>query len=514
MPAKKASKKTAVSRAGSKGSVKSSASNKASRAGRGASASRKAAAKKATKKASKKSTAKAPPHGVTATAGNMMVVNMIPRSLSVETHQDSEPMLAVNPANPQQMVASAFTRDPFGGPNAPVYVSIDGGRTWVLKSSVPSNVQTGDITLAYSRSGFLYSGILKRPGNLLLNILRTPIPTQANLMTVLSSRTRVDQPFVQTSVIANRDHVYVGNNDFNAPGGKTATVDVSASGGANTFTPARIERRSTGSAGQNGPQIRPTSLTTGTVYAVFYGWRAFSNNQVTSDVVVVRDDNRGVGANPFSALVDPSDGVAGMRVAKGVKFTWDDLLGQNRLGGDLAIVADPNNSKVVYIAWGDVQSATGYTLHLRRSTDGGLTWSPSDLRTVGRGKNPSLAFNTNSKLAFLYQQVTGSGASQRWVTKVERSTDGVNWNSVVLATVPANSPAPQFQPYIGDYDFILSVGKDFYGIFSANNTPDAANFPNGVTYQRNCNFNTRQLLDLNNQVVPASIDPYFFKLTE
>ena len=29
-------------------------------------------------------------------------------------------------------------RDPFGGPNAPIYVSSDGGTTWALRSTVPS----------------------------------------------------------------------------------------------------------------------------------------------------------------------------------------------------------------------------------------------------------------------------------------------------------------------------------------------------------------------------------------
>src|SRR6266699_4928391 len=75
------------------------------------------------------------------------VVNIIPRSRSGENQQDSEPNLAVNPANPQQMVASAFTFDSSGGPNrAPVYVSNDGGNTWVLSSIVPSPGQTLDIT--------------------------------------------------------------------------------------------------------------------------------------------------------------------------------------------------------------------------------------------------------------------------------------------------------------------------------------------------------------------------------
>jgi hypothetical protein len=60
---------------------------------------------------------------------------------------------------------------------------------------------------------------------------------------------------------------------------------------------------------------------------------------------------------------------------------------------------------------------------------------------------------------------------------------------------------------------MLAVGRDFYGIFSASNVPDLTHFPNGVTYQRNANFATRKLLDVNNQnAVPSSIDPFFFKV--
>jgi len=79
-----------------------------------------------------------------------MIVNIIPNSLSGETNQDSEPSLAVNPANPLQIAASAFTPDPMGGPNAPIYVSTDGGQTWVLNSIVPSRRITGDISQNFS----------------------------------------------------------------------------------------------------------------------------------------------------------------------------------------------------------------------------------------------------------------------------------------------------------------------------------------------------------------------------
>ncbi len=47
------------------------------------------------------------------------VVNMIPRSLSGESNQDSEPNLAVNPENPLQIVASAFTPNLAGAGGCP-----------------------------------------------------------------------------------------------------------------------------------------------------------------------------------------------------------------------------------------------------------------------------------------------------------------------------------------------------------------------------------------------------------
>jgi hypothetical protein len=80
--------------------------------------------------------------------------------------------------------------------------------------------------------------------------------------------------------------------------------------------------------------------------------------------------------------------------------------------------------------------------------------------------------------------------------------------------VPATSPLKTFDPYLGDYDHLLAVGQTFFGIFSTNNTPDMANFPNGVKYQRNANFTTHKLLNISGTApVAVSIDPFFFKVT-
>ncbi|HEX9209103.1 MAG TPA: hypothetical protein VF901_01195 [Bradyrhizobium sp.] len=462
------------------------------------------------------------------TGKKVLVVNMMPRALSGESHQDSEPTIAVNPANPLQIAASAFTPDPAGGDLAPIFVSTDGGNTWSLKSIVPSNAADGsataDITVAFgTASNKLYAGIIRLPfppNRPRLNILRTDDFQSGATMTVLADRTGhgVDQPYVQAATVATgpdqgKDRIYVGDNDFSAlPHSATIDQSLDAGNGHPAFTSVRIETRAT--SGQDGPPIRPAIHADGTVYAVFHSWRAFDNHtgEGTADVVVVRDDHGGTGVNKFKALVDSGDGKAGVRVARGVKFNFDGFLGLQRTGGDVNIAVDPSNSGVLYVAYND-DEGVDYVLHVVRSTDRGATWS-GDLRTIHNALNPALAVNSAGKVGLLYQQLTGSGAARRWVTKFESSTDGTAWKAITLATVPADTPPKDFDPYLGDYDHLMSAGKDFYGVFCANNTPKKSNFPHGVKYQRNANFTTHTLLDVDNVTpVQVSIDPFFFKVT-
>lgn len=454
-----------------------------------------------------------PPPGV-------LIVNMIPRSLSGEQNQDSEPTIAVNPANAQQMAGTAFTPNPLGSGNAPIYISNDGGQIWILNAIVPSQVNTADITISFSsKTNNLYAGTIVQPiqdNTPRVNICRTSNFQSPTTMAVLFNQQGqgLDQPRVQAITVGGKDRVYVGVNDFNAAP-QTATIEVSldATGGAPPFNAVRIDPRPTGSAGQDGPSIQPVIASDGnTIYAIYYHWSAAAGSTITADVVVVRDDNAGAGPNPFTALVD-SDGLAGKRVAQGITFQFDAFIGQERTGGDVAIAVDPTNSSNVYIVYADQQLA-GYTLHVRRSTNRGVTWSAADLLTIHNATNPFLAINAVGKVGLLYQQVTGAGANQRWVTHLQRTMDGVNWNDLVLANVPASAPAKQFDPYLGDYIHLQAVGNVFYGIFCANNTPDHANFPNGVRYQRNADFNSHTLfaLDGTTPVLP-SIDPFFFKVT-
>ncbi len=459
--------------------------------------------------------------------GNVHVVNMIPNSLSGETNQDSEPSIAVNPANTSQMVATAFTPSPLGGSLAPIYVSTNAGATWSLNSIVPGggssvtglDTGTNDISVAFATTGgMLYAGIL-RLDNLDMNILRTPTFSAATPMTVLVDRPSEDQPWVVAGSVVvgvtSVDRVFVGNNDKGQPGGQTATVDVSqdAAGAAPPagFSPVRLERAAT--SGMDGPPVRlALDDRGGTVYAAFERWNPGSSfPNLNIDVVVTRDDNWGNSTPPFQALIDAT----GSTVASGRFVQFNAVMGQERLGGDLTIALNQDNPGVVFVGWCDRVggvSGTDWTLHVSRSIDWGETWS-ADVRTITNAKNPSLAINTNGMLALVYQAFTGT----QWVTTLELTPDA--WATApethILHRASATTPARTFFPYLGDYIRIVSVGTEFFGVFCGSNTPNMADFPSGVSYQRNANWTTNQLLGIDGvTVVGVSIDPFFFSWSE
>jgi hypothetical protein len=87
------------------------------------------------------------------------IVNMIQASLSGETNHDTEPNIAVNPANVQQIAGTAFSPDPMGGSQGPVYRSTSEGNTWDESDFLAT--QTVDQTLRFAgNSNRLYVSYL------------------------------------------------------------------------------------------------------------------------------------------------------------------------------------------------------------------------------------------------------------------------------------------------------------------------------------------------------------------
>lgn len=457
---------------------------------------------------------------------NVDIVNIVPNSRSNETNQDSEPSIAVNPLNPAQIVVTAFTPADPGLVTSPLYYSLDGGFTWQLNFDVPYGPTgpggfPGDQTIAFSADGGELFGALLRADNTNLQVFRTNDVTSPAVLPTFDARPKIDQPWVESRrVVGGPDdgklRVYVGyNDDGPAFGNPTATVDVCLDGlaAAPVYTAVKLNPRPVGAGLRDGYGIRPVAHADGTVYVAYEGWTAGAfGNPITTNIVVVRDDNWGKGATPFTDLKDPSDNLAGRLVATNVTINDGGTMGQERLNNDIAIAVDPRMSATVYVAWAD-NNGSSYTLRVRRSTNRGVDWS-GDLLTVDNATMTSLAINSRGKVGLLYQQ----SKDGKWETHFRRTTDdsGTSWDDVVLSKTSDSAPVKVFDPYLGDWSRIVAVGTTFYGVFCANNTPDPANFPSGVRFQRNRTTAAPFGLLGNDNVTPvaASIDPFFFRVRE
>jgi hypothetical protein len=459
----------------------------------------------------------------------LKIINMIPNSWSDEQNQDCEPNLSVNPANPAEIIGTAFTFDnPAGtsaispamtGDWAPIFSSVDGGDTWTLQFVLPSGagaiLPTFDVTCRYGgTSGEVYSGLISSVSSaILINRAADASTQQATITTVAG-----DQPFLEatTTTVGGVDHdrLYVGYN----ASGNSSTVNVFPD--ATAAVPGTTANSLDVRFPFDMPPTRTAIHRSGTIYCAFYSYNAATRSPGDlRDVVIVKDLDWGDSSPAFQALTDAGDGQPGVRVATGISNPWyssnfkDPSFGNDRYGPDLAIAVDPHDADRVYVVYLTGTSATDALLHLRRSHDGGQTWS-SDLRTIPTAKNPSLAINSRGAVGFVYQQVVGAN----WMTVLEVSHDGfaASFGTHVLAITPTGTPTPTpvMRTYLGDYIKLAAVGEDFYGIFSAGNEPVKANFPSGVTYQRNVDWDTQTLLGNDGVIpVPSSIDPFFFKLS-
>ncbi len=454
------------------------------------------------------------------------LVDVIPKSFSNETNQESEPSLTINPANPLEIVASAFTpRINYCDPKfAPVFYTTNGGISWDLKCWLPTATWTADATLRFSRSGKLYAGILRQP-DLWFLVVRGSIDTDQSLAPILTKQPPdakhiIDQPYLETN-LNGPDEVFVGDNDntvSNPDGAPTASLHQSYNSGdpSPIFDSGKVDKRT---SWFDLPPIRPATHKDGTVYVAFMSIHGYDENtkQMIGDVVVARG-RRDPNDHKLSLeeLKDPSDSLVGNRVVKDIRFPYDSdevpcCLGQQRYQASLSIAVDPNNSAEVYLAWADLVNGT-YTLHVRSSNDSGASWDSADKWTVSSATNPALAVDEGGVVGFLFQQLLVEKDSQKWTTTLVRS----GAKDLTLSKAPATEPTRDFHPYIGDYLELHAVGKNFYGIFSANNTPDKSYFPAiEPTFLRNHDWDHHQILGLDGKTARAvSIDPFFFEVPD
>jgi hypothetical protein len=462
-----------------------------------------------------------------ASAAVINVIDVIPNAASAETEQNSEPSLAVNPSNPNQMISGAFSSTPSGNDlSSPYWQSTNGGKSWTGFGNLPAS----DKTLAWRQDGAAALTVT-------LNVDTLPPPfgpgLTDHLTTFQSGATNfgapintsavqvVDQPWIRTGP---GGQTYVTSNNFNAAnaGGRTASIEVSSNNGVN-YSPTIVLETVNPAGHQDAPSVR-SAVNGSTVYAAFTRWgnavtdSATGNTVFTgSNVVIAKSINAGAS---FAAGVTAANTNGYFSNTNNTPLT----LGQERTGSDIAIAVDPNNANRVVVAYGSAGTTPTsgiLQLHVVESTDGGTTWTQKfTTSSAVRSALPGLTITADGQIGLLYASFDPSGNNPRPLSQhlVTTSDDFATTTDSLLGAESNITPPSDFDPYLGDFYDLTSVGDTMYGIFSASNDDNGINaLYASATFQRDFTGTpgtaTFQLTNPTGGPVNSSIDPFVFSFT-
>jgi Abnormal spindle-like microcephaly-assoc'd, ASPM-SPD-2-Hydin len=408
----------------------------------------------------------------------------------------SEPSIAINPSNPNQIIVAAG----FGGwnGNARLFYSIDGGNTWTTRFTIPAPPNGAgtsgcpcDQTFDYDRSGRLYgtflanqvySGGTTDPTSVAAWTWTTTGSPATAVTTNQAAQTSVDQPWLLVNrdpANAAQDNVYVAYDDFTINPGVPMRVAESTAGLPLNFT--RNVQTSGATSGPGNPGHRlANDRSTGLIYDLW---------------------SSGAGGNNFSYLLNRSnDGgqtwslngsATGITVVTspsnfGGKFgTVNALLG----GVDHAAV-DPITGSV-YVVYGALDGGGNNRLAIARLQYNGTgtlsVVSTANVTTQAQVQAalPSVAVTDNGVVGVLYTTFDGFSSLQDpnnpgnffpiFSAHFAASTDlGLTFNDTTMETFlsPATSTNPgDSQRVLGDFQQVKAVGDLFYGVFSGNGAP-------------------------------------------
>lgn len=431
---------------------------------------------------------------------------------NTDTFGDSEPSIAVNPANTNQISITAFS----GSWNsAPIWNSSDGGNTWSKQNTIPRPPNAGgtngqcpcDQDIDFMRGNLLegtflslnptdvYTGITSDPTNIASWNWKTTAGTADKTNAVGAGN--ADQPWTLTNrdnAVAAQDNIYVAYDNFSVnPIGMRIAVSL----GANppNFTRDNQSGTSGGAAIVNPGHRLAVDPRNGWVYSLFQTNTAAGN---PGDWAVTYWLNRSIDGGVTWTLNGSGTGiqVAAANSTQGIgptttfdgsgnciapqpnnlyKFgTVNALLG----GVDHAAV-DPNNGDVYYV-YGTRDGGTGNNrLSIIRLTDnggGGLNiGAPNFVTGQVQAALPSVAVAANGVVGVLYTQYDGvSGGFPSFSAHLAMSEDhGVTFQDFVLENFlsPSADNGNCRQRVLGDYQQIKAVGNTFFGVFTGNGVP-------------------------------------------
>jgi hypothetical protein len=460
------------------------------------------------------------PAGALAPAGvtNTVVVdpavsNTNPNFASTDATGGTEPSVALNPANPNQVVITSFSGSwSSATQNAPLWYSTDGGSTWTKEFTIPPPPGRPlggpfDQTVDYSRNGTLFGTFLIN-ANPNFNVVSgdTTNPAQATSwqwngnpvqLTNNAHAGKVDQPWLLVNrdpTTASQDDVWAAYDDFAGPA--NAQVAVSNNAAPPNFT----VDNSPGTMANNGtnPGLRlAKDPRNGAMYAL---WQTTTG--ATTPHPTTLHINRSTDGGANWTLNGNAGGQALPAGQADDGCTTRDTMGNCTaqykfgnvnalLGGVHHLTVDPTNGDV-YVVYGNDNANTGNgnQVLIRRLTDngsGGLNVGAAvTVSNVASTALPSVAVTADGTIGVLYDTSDGNssppGNFPRFSAHLAVSTDhGATFNDTVLETFlsPCGPGASTTctnqndirQRVLGDFQQIKADGDLLYGVFSGNRVP-------------------------------------------
>jgi hypothetical protein len=385
---------------------------------------------------------------------------------------DTEPSIAVNPANSRQIAIVTFSEN--WDPNnpavmAPVWKSDDGGMTWRKVRQIPRPAAglfgPGDQKITFDASGRLYIAELGIGGGAHDFIYRqtgsadaplTPGSVYGDDQPHLAVDGSGQSPFLNalyspwllTSVAKNQSTVAISSN------GGVTVVNVAV--GNNTSFPNRTTRIALAKDGKAYIVYKTREGTAG-------------GNFENAHFYVKRSDDGGA---TWSAL--GSNGVS-VHGPNAVQTYFTNNWGNPAKGkvararsSDAWIAVNPIKGDVFAVHVRKDNSGFGQ-IYMARSADQGVTWTNSRVTDgTHHSAYPEIAVAGNGTVGVLYIDYDDSGASTLFRHHFARSFDnGVTWTDQVLQSMdpgPISNAASGF--LWGDYEGVTASSDRFYGVFT------------------------------------------------
>jgi hypothetical protein len=394
-----------------------------------------------------------------------------------------EPSAAVNPANPQNLIA-VWQQDRWsdgGAQGLAGAASFDGGRSWTRGASpafsscagapaAAAFARASDPWLTFAADGTAY---------FLALALNSPRAATAMLvarsfdgglswsepLTLIADSDPAQYVNDKGAIVgdaSNARHVYatwLREQPDRGPIAFTRTTD----GGETWELPRTIH-----DPGPNGFTIGnlPLSLPDGTLLIVFDEYRLVRDRPGSYQLRVLRSVDRGV-------TWSPPVSIGSMRFVA----TVDETTGTKVRDGAALASAAVDRSGAVYVAWADSRDSGGIrnAIVVSRSMDGGQTWSSpvSVSDSPAAAFMPSVQARDDGMIGVTYYDLrndTSDPAGLETDVWLATSTDGTTWTESHVAGPFSLSGAPYAVGeveglFVGDYQTLLAASGQFLPVF-------------------------------------------------